>query len=400
MSVVVSQQPEDYTPGYNPQLFVALSNQVAQDNFVYTIEVTDLITSDSIQYQVAKDPNDDRCYFDAMPFVENYLKHFFPGKSTGWLRCADGIRKIRVNIGETYGATGAETHFPGSDIDYIVWNGVVDYLEFPNYNQDDYIYYAATGSNIPYLTSNLTEYTHEGKSSYLYILTTQPGDVLSITIDTYDSGGNSLDTTTINNTWQLSSTYTDKYICINVGPRALSAAGIWSDQVASYTVSDSVITGSPPAGTVTLRKTFIVNCEPNYEVYTVHFWAYNGCFETIHFNKRSDTNLRREQTTYQVTPYTKSAGAMSYSRSAPTKKVLGSSRTETLRLCTDWLTQEQVELYKQILDSAYIYLDTEDLDFPVLTLNTNSYEVFKSANEPLFQLTMDFEYSHQNHRQR
>jgi hypothetical protein len=400
MSVSISQQPEDYTPGYNPQLFVGLSNQVASDNFVYTVEITDLITSDSIQYQIAKDPNDDRCYFDAMPFVENYLKHFMPGNQLGWMKVTDGIRKIRVNIGETYGTTGAEIHYPGTDIDYIVWNGVVDYLEFPNYEQDDYLYYAASGSNLVYLTANIDEYTYENKSSYLYVLTSQPGDVLSVTFETFDHQGASLDTLTTTNPYEASSTYTDKYLCINVGPIALEAGGIWSNQVASYSVSDSVLTGAPPAGTITTRKTFYINCACEYEVYTVHFWAKNGGFETIHFNKRSDTVLRKQETTYQVNPYTRSGGTMSYSRSSPTKKVLGSSRTETLRLCTDWLSEEQIELYEQILDSAYIYLDTESLDFPLLTLNTNSYERFKKANEPLFQLTMDFEYSHKNHRQR
>lgn len=410
MSVSVTQSPEDYTPGYNPQLFVALSNQIAQDNFVYTVEITDLISSESIQYQIAKDPNDDRCYFDAMPFVENYLVHSIPINTYGWQSCTGAVRKIRVNIGETYGPTGSEVLTPGTDIDYIVWNGVEDFLVNADYDPDNYLYYAATGSNLPYLTANYDQYTYEDRSNYLYVLTSQPGDVLSITVNTYDSAGNPVTSSTIANPVQSSSNYAVKYICIDVGLKGLTNIDsglvtgdypIITDEVASYDISDSVITGAPPAGTVTPRVDFTVGCEPEYEVYTVHFWAKNGCFETIHFNKRSDIEVSRTETNYKVTPYTRSGGTMTYSRHSPLDKRLTSSRVERLKLCTDWLDDEYVALYEQILDSPVIYLDQgSSVSFARIKLINDSYKRNKSFNEPLYSLVMDFEYSHQNHRQR
>lgn len=410
MAVTVSQQPEDYTPGFNPQLFVALSTQVASANFVYTVEVTDLITSESIQYQIAKDPNDDRCYFDAMPFVENYLQNYVPINQYGWQRCTDASRKIRVNIGETYGATGSEILYPGSNIDYIVWNGVIDYLDFPAYDPADYVYRSNSTTNLVYLSSRFNDTTYSDRSNYFYALTSEAGDILNVQITTYDSSGIAIGTSTIANPYEAGTTYTNKYLSLDVGPKGLTniSSGavtgtypIITNSVASYDIVANCITGSPAAGEADTIRSYTISDECRYDVYTVHFLAKTGAFETIQFSKRSDVESSRQEATYKVTPYTKTGGTMTYARSAPLEKNLSSGRTTKITLNTDWLDQDQIDLYEQILDSPVIYLDEGSaLSYARLKLITDTYKVNKRYNERLFQLTMTFQYSHANYRQR
>lgn len=409
MAVTVSQQPEDYTPGFNPQLFVALSTQVASANFVYTVVVTDLLTSDSIQYQVAKDPNDDRCYFDAMPFVENYVQHHIPINEYGWQQCPNAVRKIRVNIGETYGSTGSEILYPGSNIDYIVWNGVINYLDFPDYDPADYVY-STSNSHFVFLTENFDDVTFEDRSNFLYALTSEAGDIEELRVETYDVNGTVVTQSVIPNPFVSLTDYDDKYICIDIGHKGLSNidAGdvtgdypIITDDVVSYSLSIAWLTGAPPAYNVASGRNYTVGCEVRYDVYTVHFLGNKGGFETINFSKRSDTESRKQESTYKVTPYTKSGGAMTYSRSSTTEKVLSSGRSTRLKLNTDWLTQDQVDLYEQILDSPRLYLDQgPDIEYARIKLITDSYKINKRYNERLFQITMDFEYTHTNYRQR
>lgn len=406
MAVTVTQQPEEYTPVYNNQIFVASSTQTAQPNFVYTVLVTDLISTEFKTYQIPQRP-DGYMIFDASAFAKSYYTdhNYIPINEYGWQQ-ANGVRKIRVNIGETYGTTPVYT--PGTDIDYITWNAKVNWLDWPAYEPDDYRYFSATGTNLVFLTPSFNEYTYEDRSNYFYALTSQPGDVLQINIDTYAADGSSISQTVIPNPYEGSSTYTDKYICIDVGHKGLTniASGdvtgtypILSDQVAYYTVTERCITGNPPASELTLVRRYDIMREAKHDVYTVHYLSQTGAFETIHFSKRSDNDVIVDKTIAGQIPYVFNAGTYTYSRSSAVTKVISAERTERLRLNTDWLTQEQTESYSEIIDSPVVYLDLGSTDdYPQLRVVTNSYRINKRWNERLWQISIDFEYSHTNHR--
>jgi hypothetical protein len=66
MAVTVTQQPQNYTPGYSPQVFSASSTATAQPNFSYTVVCTDLLSSETQTYQVPARPFDGDCVFDGI----------------------------------------------------------------------------------------------------------------------------------------------------------------------------------------------------------------------------------------------------------------------------------------------------------------------------------------------
>ena len=148
MSVTVLSSPQAYTPSYNSQWFTCVSSQVAQPNFTYTVVVTDLITSTTQTYEIEQRP-DTKVVFDASVFSRNFIQDFVPNNEYGWKICEDAVRKIRVNVGETYGST--PVYASGSNTDYIIWNGYVRYLDFPGYDYTDYVYANLTSNN-KYLT--------------------------------------------------------------------------------------------------------------------------------------------------------------------------------------------------------------------------------------------------------
>jgi len=133
MAVTVNQQPSSYTPNYNPQKFEASSNQTAVADFVYRVICTDLITGTSQTYNIKQRPIYSELWFDAKVFTDQFIKNYIPNNAYGFQRCTDAIRKIRVNIGEYYSAT----YFPGSNIDYIIWNGVARPLDWVYYSSTD-----------------------------------------------------------------------------------------------------------------------------------------------------------------------------------------------------------------------------------------------------------------------
>lgn len=407
MAITVSQEPEDYTPCFSPQIFTALSNQVAQPNFTYTVVVTDMITTENKTYQIPKRP-DNYLVFDAATFAKSYLtSHYIPKNVYGWQQ-SDSIRKIRVNIGETYGSTPVYT--AGSNIDYIVWNAAISHEEWPNYDPSDYVY--TNPSDIVYLTPGYDDVTYENRSNFLYALTTSNLDIDAIRIRTYDESGNQINNSLIANPWTASTTYTDKYLAIDIGHKGLSniASGdvsgsfpILTNAAFYYDVYDRYISGfgggGSPIYTETLLKRYYIKCEHKHTVHTIHYLAKNGRFETIHFAKRSDQDFTADKNYYKQLTWEMTSGVYSYDPTSPQERISSVETKEKLRLSTDWLSQEMIDEYYEIISSPYCYLDLGTSNYRAVRCVSNSYKVNKKWNETLFSLQLDFELAHSNHSQ-
>jgi len=412
MAITITQHPDTifsatpvFVPAFNPQVFSAISNQYASANFKYTVVVVDVITSETITLQIPARPVDHRMTVDASFIAKNLITHYLPINEYGFQK-ATGIRKIRVNIGETYGST--PTYYAGTDFDYYIWNGVSDYLTYVDYNKNNYLYNASVTSppNRVELSACLDDVTYPDRSNYIYWLTYGAGDLLKLKVVVTLSNG----TQTISyiaNPYQASTTYTDKYLCIDVGHKGLTeiASGdvtgtypILGATAESYQIYEVLSTAPDPP--TRLIQNFTIGCEGVYDVYTVHFLAKNGQFETIHFPKNSNKTTTANREKFATIPFTMNSGTYHYSRSTPVDRFITSSSRDKLVLRTDWLDEAHVELYKQIIDSPLCYLDTGSaLDYVAVNLVPTSYTENKRFNKRLFQLQMEFEMAHQNYRQ-
>lgn len=408
MAVTTHESPEARSPVYSPQIFLALSSQIAQPNFFYRVILTDLISGDTQTFDCDPDPSG-YLRFDAGPFAESFFtSQYIPMNTYGWQK-STGIRKIRINIGESYGSTPA--YYAGSNSDWIVWNAVETYEQYPSFDITDYLY-DVTVPNYVYLTSSYTTKAYADKSDYLYVLSKGAGDLKRLVVKTYDLAGVNDGIFFIDNPYESSTTYTDKYLCIDVGIKGLTnissglvtvnagALPIIKATTGSYIVYECNPSGpgDPPLRQI---KRYTIGCEPVYDIYTLHFLRRNGSFETIHFNKRSDFVIDKDETTWKSYPYKRVSNTYTYSRSTPLTRVLSTKTTETLKLNTDWLTSAQVDLYTELFDSPLVYLDNgSTLDYSVVRPVPSSYKRNKAWNEPMYSLQMDFVYAHSNFRQR
>jgi hypothetical protein len=403
MAVTVTQQPQNYTPGYSPQVFSASSTATAQPNFSYTVVCTDLLSSETQTYQVPARPVNGDCVFDAKVFAETFLNHYIPINEYGWKQCT-GIRKIRVNIGETFGTSPA--YASGTNIDYIVWNSIVDWNEYPIYNPANYVY-DSDDDNVKYLNDIPTEDTFNDRSNYLYALTSKAGDVDYLEVKTYTNSGSIIGTTTIPNPFKSFTDYDEKYICIDVGYKGLTnmasgdVTGDWpiiTDNVDYYTITDYYDNGFEFVGT--LIKTIYIKCEPRFDVYTVHYLRKDGSFQTLNFAKLSENGLTKQQENYSKLPFTYSGGQYTYSVSASVKKTLSTETTQNVRVSTDWMSDSEIDYHKDLIDSPLIYFDFgAGQGYLQVILNTNTYVINKRFNERLFTLSCDFSYAHSKTRQ-
>ncbi|MDJ0503763.1 MAG: hypothetical protein PX635_00745 [Nostocales cyanobacterium LE14-WE12] len=412
MAITVTQTPAAYTPNYNAQAFRATSNQTSVSDFTYRVIVTDLITGTSQTYNCPKRPVLSDLWFDAKVFTDQFIQNYVPKNTYGFQRCTDAIRKIRVNIGEYYSAS----YHAGSNYDYIIWNGVAKPLDWVYYDSSDYVYKNST-SNFKYITSDVyntltgwytsNKITFPDKSHFIYALSSENNDLEFFRINTYDSGGTAIGVYDIPNPYQSGTTYTDKYVAIDVGHKGLTnissslytvvsgAASIMGATVAYYDIIDGYT--MPP---VTARQNIsriYVGCEPTFTVYTIHYLAKSGNFETLNFNKMSELTETSEKTFYRQNPNSLNGSSWGYGRDAMWEKCLSSIGQESILLNTDWLSEDQFNFHREIFTSPVLYIDYGSTIGLVPVKNTTpSILINKSYNKKNEGITITVEPTYKN----
>lgn len=409
MALTVNQTPSSYTPAFNPQWFEATSNQIAISDFYYRVIATDLLTSNSQTYNIKQRPTTGELVFPAHLFAKKYIQNYVPNNVYGWQICTNAIRKIRVAINEYYSGS----HKAATTTDYIVWNGVLRALDWTSYSSSNYVYNSDT-PNLKYLSSltastgyqMATRKTFADTSLFLYVLGSTSGDFQTLRVNTYDENDNLLGTSDIANPYELTYTYSSKYECIDIGHKGLSQIGsllvtgtypIITSSVAYYIIQDVSLLGSPPAATITDVARVDIDCEPTYDVYTLHYRANSGNFETLHCSKNSEFTENIEKSTYRVNPNTLASNVYSYSKSSEWEKTLSSTGTDNIKVNTNWLSEDEVNAHREIISSPLVYIDygsTTGL-VPCKVL-TSSILKNKEYNNKLFAISLEIEPTYKN----
>lgn len=429
MSVTILSQPQEYTPVYSPAWWRASSNQTGQTNFKYLISITDLITNTTVAERIDARP-DGECWYNSNTFAEAFISQVVPEGLYGWQLNTNAVRKIRVNIGESYDVSGTNTDFAGTNIDYIVWNGVLNFREYPEYDYNNFIY---LGNNLQLITNNknpdwvfpltndpnaefysLPEKCADNRSSYLYFhadnLAGYP-EILRITGKTWSDV--TVFDTFVTNPYQASTTYTDKFLFIDVGYDGLvnipsgQCTGTYPMNPAAcdYWIISDYSSWLPNSGAPQFRpfnyplKRIERVCEPRFDIITLYYLSKPGSFENFTFTKLSERTLNMTSTSYGKYPYELVGSDISYYTNTGIKKTLSVNEINRIKVTSDWMTEEESTRLKQLVTSPIIYMDAGD-GWISVNMVTNSYSEKKKYNERLISVQFDIEYNFNNWSQR
>lgn len=406
MAVTLIQTPSTtkVTPAYNENWFIAESDETAQPNFKFTVYIVDNIASVSWTEQIEPIYGTNRIHFDAGAYVEKYMVNYFNGNTYGWQNCVDAYREIRVSIGETYGTPATYYPPPSSGIvTYNVWNGGLDTQTFAYYNADDYLYNQST-SNFKLLTTVGGLKVYEDRSNYLYFLGTvgNTADLPSISIATYNANGGFIGTSTIARPSYTTGLIGDQYQCIDIGVKGLTSiasglvTGVYpiiTSSVASYEIQ---IPASPRPIKFGLNT---ITCNPKYTVYSLHYLNQKGGYDTLHCTKVSEKTSTKSATTFKQNPWNEVSNVMTYNPSMMLEKTQGITITDSLKLNSDWLTQEEFDRHRDLFASTDIRLDLGSSTPNIAVKITNGNYIQKN-NDRLRMLSFDLSYTFNNHRQR
>ena len=402
MAITIQSSPTSPTPAYNENWVVATSNNTTQPNFYYTIVLTDVTNSyvfDTIK--VKPDPNN-MLIMDLQAYVQLLMVNYIPVNLYGWKKCTGATRKFRFNVGETYDVMGTPTYFAGVDKDYITWNAGVDKQYIAPYSPN-YFCYDSSIPNLVYLTI-LPSKTYIDRSQYLYALCQENvGELNKIDVFTYDAAGSLLGNYSIDRPDAGTGLYSDNYVAIDVGYKGL--LGITAPFVTVNSGSYPIITSNVASyvikngDTNDVIKNITIECNPKFEVYTLHYLKANGSYETLHCNLAATLSSSKTTTSFRKSGWSLISNVMTLDPALNTEKIQSVTIQDKLQLNSDWLTDTEFALHKDLFTSTDVRLDIgSTTTYKGVKVTQTSYTTKNTDRLRNYQIELD--YTHQNFRQR
>ena len=382
MALTVTSTPQIYTPAYNEQIFVALSNQIAVADFYYLVQFQ---VGGSIIYtkKILQRP-DGYCVFDAIEVVKNYIKHSFNPTVTDITYATDSAVAVTVYIKEFYSAAVQSTY----TYNYVAWNACLDSLTFSTYDYRDYI---TSGGVIKLLSPNASEYLvpnkvidikadnwlHFFKDDFLYIdfvLYRASGAVKGSITKTIPSGA---------------------YIhYINTG------AKLWAGSGVTVNPTDTLeINFEGDSGGMSTSFTFKDICSKSVQ-YNVYYYKRNGGIGFKTFELVSQETMTKKTNSVRMNTKTLTSGVYSAPTYKREKNVVSTVSQKSITLNTNWITEQQAIELNELFDSPMVWLQLETGAYYPITITDNSYKFSKHVNDKLFNYSITADYDNTETRQR
>lgn len=290
---------------------------------------------------------------------------------------------VQVKFGNEYGATPTlTTNLLLSDLTnfYSYYTGRLVGTAQQNLST----YYGNFATTRPTRTSVMSNAT-------INLLSLFPNDSNgTLTVITYNQAGSVLATETAT----IDINDPDYLNILNLSPSVLSdILSLSFDNAAYYTVQ--YVPDDEPAEYVSRVYRFDLDCEPRYEVYTLHFLNRLGGYESYSFSKRSKRSIDIQRKDFTKLKYTiDSNGDMQYNNGVvmndDSVTYYGNFK-EKLELNCDWLTEDQLTWLSELVKSPQVYIQSNGYLVP-FKITDQSFEYKQRAGDRNFNLKIAGEY--------
>lgn len=395
MAISLTQTPQLYTPAYNTNQFVALSTLAsAHPDFIYVVDVTYFTAGfNTLSYQFPKRP-DNYAVFDVQEAVKNAIKHTFnPDSMTPFLAQYKSVG-ITVTVTENYGGV----NYASVSHSYYVFDACLKESVFKDYNFNNYV--SGYTHPVSFISPDLNDWKQPtffpNKNNDVW-MTFYAGQVQTIGLRGYNNSGTLTNSTTLT----LPSPAPDKIYTMNIGYRVLN---FYSIPLVPGGFVEIEFYNSLGATLELLTYGLANSCSKHIQ-YTVYYLKRNGSTGFFNFGKLSQENVSLIKNTVRSNRNKLVSGVYGYNTYDREKQTISTLTTRKITLATDWITQLQSEYLEELFDSPLVWLSapnnlaTNSNYIPIDNTET-TYTLEKHANKPLFNLSMTFDYSTNETRQR
>lgn len=397
MLTIVSQ-PQKFTPVFNPVQFALTSDNYAQPDFKFVADVYDgsgnLLGSLKYQPQViGTDPVD----FDIKDLLKELVSADYCKLNTvvspDIITTSGGaVASYSVQFGEQYGGT---TYANLTSVSGYIFNGAINYIRYAFYDQDTYL-------NEKYLTYFTRQTVRKRDSAMLSVLQSELAAITGFIFTVYNTAGAAIYSTTIDNPHTSLAATDNRLLHVHCGfdylQQVLGFSASIYNTAAYYTMA--------PAGGTSMRFDLFSRCE-RFPGVRLYFLNELGGFDAFNFMLPDSKKVTPDFKSYKRQPVDRQTGYDSINKRFETiERNFASSYTESLKLASDYLTDEEAVRLTELMTSPLIYRELDVTEYggdglvlvPV-QLTTKEYTIKKTRLDKLFNLELDVDLTHVNYRQ-
>jgi hypothetical protein len=391
MAITIINSTKDFAPVYNKGIVTASSTNVAQPAFSFVFQLYDGGTQISKQF-IAPDPVYGYGVLDINKVLESYVSTNFFGLTDGigTKDCDNCYFDYEVRIGERYEVAGVMTEFLNlaSETNTVI-NASLLNADFINFDYQDYLLNTVNKKFLSSAPKRLVTLNTQGYVNFINI--PAPTDFRVIT---YDSSGGALRDVTFDNL-----TTSTIGMCpiapINLNQVTLLTGGV---QPIIDATTVSYIVFAQNAGTVSEQLQFeLINCDK----VTLHFLNDLGGFDLFVFNASEKTNYKFEKEYYKKDANVlQSDGSIVFSQLDREWVNYFVKQTPTMKLTSDWISDEESVWLRQMFSSPEIYAQIGSTMIALKGISELGYDIKQFEYNDLFNIECVIEFSSESYRQR
>jgi hypothetical protein len=366
MAVTIHQEPQQISPANNYLTFTFSSDQTAQANFSFYIEV--YINSSFHSAHTIFPETGALGKFDVSGLIKTFVQSAVPTVSIEQ-DYTNALTEYALIIYEKYG-TPPINQASATSTTLQIFNGALRYPEFTTW---DYLQYdAATTQGALFLTSfprSEKAYVRYNDNFYLGQFITVPltAGTYSIFIELYDISGNSI----ISDAFFPS--FSTDFILLNVCPAIIVANTFISqndfDQCYYYSVNIDY-------GGVTFSEAFVIYYDQSCERYDSKrlVWLNKfGVWDSYSFDLVSQESSDVTATRYEGEPGAWNGNNYSYTLTKGMTRTYNKRAVDKLLLNSDWMKEGvQNWLVRELYESPVVYLN-ERATFELVNVTNSNY---------------------------
>ena len=382
MAVTIYDEPQLISPAGNPLVFTFSSNQTAQVNFSFVVEVyIDGLLR--ITQEVFRQFNT-LGRIDVSEAVQSTLSNIRITTNLEY-DATDSMVEYYIIVYEKYGATPT---IQASDTSTTVkaFNGSIEYADYVSWDYSDYDPWQVNYSKfLTYFPRNKRALCGLEENFYLGYFEQTGVEVATLVVNIVDINNN-------NTAFAALTLTSTEFNILNVGPQVLidntSLVAADFDDCYYYTVYVELT----DKATETFRIYLDSDCK-RYETYRLHWLNKLGSFDSFTFGLVSTESATVQSFGYQRDPGVWDGTSYTYPLYAGQKIDFAKTKSEQLVLNSDWINQDvQQWLVKSLYDSPLVYLERDNgTAFEPVKVTNSSYTLKNRRRDGLIQETVSIE---------
>lgn len=373
MAISINQEPQLYTPGSNPVIWVFSSDQTAQPNFSYKVELK--INGAVFGTYELYPMQGAFCKFDATEYVRSFVRTHAAYEGGFIWQSQDQAVDVQIIVSESYGTPPALEASASSAGNYV-FNGALRYSQFNAYNYQFYWLDYTNALQPTFMTSYPT--TEKQITTYrdpflVGILANRDHEYYELTLEIFDITGSSI----YAHTDIIDLDYISNML--DISPQSMDSNG-WTasvewDDCYFYDVQLSATSDSLPyttQKTIPFRLYLDRSCS-RFEDMRLYWVNKFGVIDQYSFNKLSIQSSSINAYNYQVQPGSWVDGFFSTGLTDAEKKVALKTAEDRITINSDWMKPAvQNWLVRELYESPQVWIYKDGVHQPVVVENNQS----------------------------